>query len=77
MNLLEFFEQDPMGYRTEKDDNSSLQKDEPRKTRLTLDRLNRLRMMNDVRKLEHERKLEKVTNQYAAPAEAGAAGLGI
>lgn len=77
MNLLEFFEQDPMGYRTEKDDNSSLHKSEPRKTRLTLDRLNRLRMMNDVRKLEHERKLEKVANQYAAPAEAGAAGLGI
>lgn len=77
MNLLEFFEQDPIGYRTETDDNSPLKKDEPRKTRLTLDRLNRLRMMNDVRKLEHERKLEKVANQYAAPAEPGAAGLGI
>ena len=77
MNLLEFFEQDPMGYRTEKDDNSPLQKDEPRKTRLTLQRLNRLRMMNDVRKLEHERKLEKVSKQYAVPAEPGAAGLAI
>ena len=77
MNLLEFFEQDPEGYRNEEQDNSTIKMSDTRKTRLTLDRLNRLRMMNDVRKLEHERKLEKVSKQYAVPADATAGGLGI
>lgn len=75
MKLLEVFDQDPTGYRTEKDDNTVLTKNEPRKTRLTLGQLNKLRIMNDVRKLEHERKLEKVQKQYAQPAAPAGAGL--
>jgi hypothetical protein len=42
--------------------------------KITLDKLNRLRIMNDTRKLEHEQKLEKVGAQYKAPA-AAAGGL--
>ena len=47
-----------------------------RKTRLTLAHLNRLRMANDVRKFEFEKKLETIQSQYAAPAgEAGAGAM--
>ena len=70
MNLLEVFEQAPEGYRTEKDDNTALKLSDLRKTKLTLKQLNRLRIMNDVRKLEHEKKLETVQDQYKAPAAA-------
>jgi len=38
-----------------------------RKTKLTLAQINRLRIMNDIRKLEHEHDLEKVRSQYKAP----------
>jgi hypothetical protein len=68
MQVNELFEPTPAGYRSEKDDNSVLNADDTRKTRLTLARLNKLRMMNDVRRLEHEQKLEKVNKQYQIPA---------
>jgi len=74
MQLLELYNQVPDGYRTEKDDNSVIKISDTRKTRLTLNRLNKLRMMNDTRKLEHEKKLEKVSVQYKPPA-ATQAGL--
>ena len=68
MNILEIFEPTPTGYTTEKDDNSAVKLSDLRKTKLTLKQLNRLRIMNDVRKLEHEQKLDSVRNQYKAPA---------
>jgi len=69
MNLLEIFEPIPTGYQTEKDDNSAVKLCDLRKTKLTLKQLNRLRIMNDIRKLEHEKKIEAVQSQYkAAPA---------
>ena len=68
MNILEIFEPNPAGYATEKDDNSAEKLSDLRKTKLTLKQLNRLRIMNDVRKLEHEQKLETVRTQYKAPA---------
>jgi hypothetical protein len=66
MNLLEVFKI-PNGYRTEKDDNTVLKLDNTRKTKVTLKQLNRLRIMNDIRKLEHEQKIEQVQSQYKAP----------
>jgi hypothetical protein len=69
MQVSELFDPTPAGYRSEKEDNSVIQLDDTRKTRLTLDRLNRLRVMNDTRKLEHEQKLEKVSSQYKIPAQ--------
>ena len=73
MNLLEIFEPMPAGYQTEKDDHTAVKLSDLRKTKLTLKQLNRLRIMNDVRKLEHEKKVEAVQNQYKAPpAEAPA-----
>ena len=68
MNILEIFEPTPTGYAAEKDDNSAEKLSDLRKTKLTLKQLNRLRIMNDVRKLEHEQKLDSVRTQYKAPA---------
>lgn len=71
MNLMELYEPTPAGFDSPKDDNSAYKIDDNRgrQSRLTLDRLNRLRIMNDTRKLEHEQKLEKVADQYKAPAQ--------
>jgi len=72
MFILELFQAEPEGYRDEKDDNDTYKSSNLRKTRLTLAQLNKLRIMNDVRKFETEKKLKQVTQQYAAPApEAG------
>jgi hypothetical protein len=67
MQILEIFDSNTSGYRTEKDDNTSLKLSDLRKTKITLKQLNRLRIMNDVRKLEHENKIEQVQTQYKAP----------
>ena len=69
MILLEMFDEDLPGYRTEEDDNTVLKLSDIRKTKLTLSQLNRLRIMNDVRKLEKEQKIEKVQAQYKPPPE--------
>lgn len=70
MRIVEMFsDTDLPGYRTEKDDNTPLKLSDIRKTKLTLSQINRLRIMNDVRKLEHEQKLEKVRNQYKPAAQ--------
>jgi hypothetical protein len=73
MNLLEIFEPTPAGYSTEKDDHTAIKLSDLRKTKLTLKQLNRLRIMNDVRKLEHEKKIDSVQQQYKAPAAASPA----
>lgn len=75
MNLLELFDPTPYGYRTEKDDHSSAQPKQSRRTRLTLKRIKKLRMVNDVRKVEHEKYLEKISKQYKPPT--AAPGLSI
>jgi len=77
MQILELFEPIPKGYRDEKSDNSVIHADDTRKTRLTLTRLNKLRIMNDVRTLEQEKKLETLQTQYKAPAAEGGGGLGL
>lgn len=68
MNILEIFDTNPAGYSTEKEDNTVPTLSDLRKTKLTIKQINRLRIMNDVRKLEHEQKLENVKNQYKQPA---------
>jgi hypothetical protein len=69
MNLLEMFNDDLVqARRTEGDDNTPLKLSDLRKTKLTLNQLHRLRIMNDVRRLEKEQDLEVVRNQYK-PAE--------
>ena len=76
MFLTELYQKPEQGYYSPGDDNSTLKLSDMRKgSRLTLGDINRLRLSNDVRKVEHERKLEKVATQYKTPAEA--AGLGV
>lgn len=77
MHIIEMFDKAPEGYYNEKNDQSVIKMDDSRKTRLTLAHLNQLRQAHDVRKLEHEKKLEAVAKQYQPPAEEGAAGLGM
>jgi hypothetical protein len=80
MNLYELSQQvkpNLPGYNTEKDDNSVLKLKDLRKTRLTLAHLNKLRIANDVRKFEHEKKLKSVAKQYQPAPEAGAAPVGM
>lgn len=76
MNVFELFEPTPAGRRTEKDDNSVMKISDLRKTRLSLEQINRMRIMNDVRKLEHEQKLKKVNKQYQAAGADAAGGAG-
>lgn len=77
MLLTEMYNEAQPGYQSEQDDNSVMHLKDLRKTRLTLAHLNRMRMANDVRKFEFEKKMEDVKKQYAVAPEAGAAGLGV
>lgn len=70
MYLTELYEPTDPSFRSEKEDNSVIKKSDTRKNRITLARLNQLRVMNDARKLEHEKKLEKVATQYKIPVAA-------
>jgi hypothetical protein len=72
MIVTELFEPAKPGYESPGLDNTPLKLSDLRKTRLTLADLSRLRMANDVRKVEHEKKLEKVTKQYKPPVAAPA-----
>jgi hypothetical protein len=72
MFIAELFEPTPDGYRNEKEDNSVQKLSDVRKTRLSLSQINRLRIMNDIRKYEHEQKMNSISKQYK-PAEAAAA----
>lgn len=67
MILNEFFKKEPAAYQDLSQDNSQLQQDDLRKTRLTLRQLNKLRKMNDVRTYEFKEKLKLVRQQYAPP----------
>jgi hypothetical protein len=79
MLLNEMFDENPIGYSTEKDDQSVIKLNDLRKTKLTLSRIKKLRILNDIRKLELAKKKKRLKAQYAAPAEGGEGmgGLGI
>jgi hypothetical protein len=77
MNLFELYEPTPDAYRSEKEDNTARKSDENRKrsARLTLAKLNQLRMMNDSRKIDQEKKIETLHTQYKPPAPDAGGGL--
>jgi hypothetical protein len=77
MFLSEIAKPITVGYSTEKEDNSVQHLSDLRKTRLTLGHLNKLRIANDVRKFEHEKKIETVVKQYSPAPEPAAGMLGI
>ena len=63
-DLFESPEPAKPGYQSEADDNTVMKLSDLRKTRLTLAHLNRLRMANDVRKFEFEKKMKDTQEQY-------------
>lgn len=78
MKLFEMFEDNPVGYSTEKDDNTIVKLNDLRKTRLTLARIRKMRILNDIRRLELEKKRKKLNKQYGPQQGAGEmGGLGI
>jgi hypothetical protein len=72
MIICELFEPAKSGYHSVADDQTTIKLKDLRKSRFTLGDLNRLRMANDVRRVEHENKLEQITKQYKPPAAAPA-----
>lgn len=70
MNITDIFETNSEGRRTESEDNTAVTQSDLRKTKLTLAQINKLRVMNDVRRLEHEEKVDSVKKQYSAPQSA-------
>ena len=72
MYITELYEPAKPGYNSSADDQTPMKLSDMRKTRLTLADLNRLRMANDVRKVEHENTVEQITKQYKLPAAAPA-----
>jgi len=70
MQLNEMFDQAVPGYQDVQDDNTQLDDDATRKTRLTLKQINKLRRMLDLRNVEYREKLKKIQKQYAVSAEA-------
>jgi hypothetical protein len=78
MLLNEMFDENPVGYSTEKDDNSVIKLNDLRKTRLTLSRIRKLRILNDIRKLELAKKRKRLATQYGVQQGGeGMGGLGI
>lgn len=69
MQLREFVEKEPEAYQDLEADNTQLQKGDLRKSKLTLRQLNKLRRMNDLRKYEYNKKLEKIQKQYGTSAD--------
>lgn len=68
MKLLEFFHRVSEPWQDRSEDQSQAQRSDARKTRLTLRQINRLRRMDDVRQIEHSRKLKQLKDIYGAPA---------
>ena len=71
MNETTIVEPTPPGYATEKDDQTILKLSDLRKTRLTLGQINKLRAINDIKAIEHEAKLSKLSTQYKPAATEG------
>lgn len=69
MLLTEIWDKQPQAYQDLQQDNSTTGLGDLRKTRLTLQQLNKLRMMNDVRTYEYNQKLKAIRKQYAPPPQ--------
>jgi hypothetical protein len=74
MILNELFNKQPEEMQDLSKDNSTLKYEDNRKTRLTLNQINRLRKMNDMRALEHEQEMAFVRKMYAPPVPTGEMG---
>jgi len=69
MIINEIYEKAIPGYQDIEDDQTT--KYALRRTRLTLRQLNKLRRMNDIRRVEKEEKLKNIRTQYGSSPEGG------
>lgn len=69
MLLTEIWDKQPTAYQDLQQDNSTTGLGDLRKTRLTLQQLNKLRMMNDVRTYEYTQTLKAIRKQYSPPPQ--------
>ena len=76
MILFELFNSSPKEFQDLSDDESQMKWKDSRKTKLTLRQINRLRKMNDMRTLEHEKEMAFVRKMYSPPADTGD-GMGM
>jgi hypothetical protein len=70
MILNELFSKAPEEFQDLSQDGTVPKYEDTRKTRLTLGQINRLRKMNDMRALEHEKDMAFVRKMYAPPQAA-------
>jgi CRISPR/Cas system-associated endonuclease/helicase Cas3 len=70
MILNELYHPHPEAYQDLSQDNSQVKLGDLRKTRLTLQQINKLRQMTDVRNYEYQQKLKLIKKQYAPPPAA-------
>lgn len=76
MKLFEFYQPAPEGWQDVKDDHSQPEWGESRKTKLTLNMIDKIRQMNEVQAFERAKELKSIRKQYGTPApDAGAPAL--
>ena len=70
-NLLEYTDTniDTTGIQDLEQDNSIAMKTDTRKTRLTLEQINKLRQLNDVKMVEYHKKVEQVRKQFGQQSQ--------
>jgi hypothetical protein len=69
MILNELYERVPGAYQDVAQDNTQPRLGDLRKTKLTLKQINKLRRLNDLRRVEFEEQMKDVRLQYAPPAQ--------
>ena len=75
MLLNEFYQPAPNGWQDVEDDHSQPKWGETRKTKLTLEMINKIRKMNDVQSFERAKDLKNIRKQYGPPPGEGDGGL--
>ena len=70
MQLNDLITEDAKDLHDNESDNSKAEKTDTRKTRLTLEQINKLRMLNDKKIAEYQENIVKIKQQFSAPAEA-------
>ena len=71
MHLNELFDPDVGNFQSLDNDESVYTTKDVRKTRLTLGQLNRLRLMNDQRNFEFQKRMSQIKKIYGAAPESG------
>lgn len=77
MLLVEFFQSYPEAYQDRAEDNSKLEIQDTRKTRLTLKQIQKLRKMHDLRTVEHAKEKSRLKKLYGPQGDEMGGGMGM